>query len=78
MSPRALQGMIEEFVTETGPITENGKRNWRRRSPNGVSNFTDASQGVLLALASILAGNLLIVGGIANIIVVDAATRRCG
>jgi Na+/H+ antiporter NhaD/arsenite permease-like protein len=32
--------------------------------------------GPLLALASTLAGNLLIVGSIANIIVVDAATRR--
>ena len=30
----------------------------------------------MLALASTLAGNLLIVGSIANIIVVDAATRR--
>jgi Na+/H+ antiporter NhaD/arsenite permease-like protein len=33
--------------------------------------------GLLLALASTLAGNLLIVGSIANIIVVDAA-RKCG
>ncbi len=33
--------------------------------------------GALLALVSTLAGNLLIVGSIANIIVVDAA-RRCG
>jgi len=32
--------------------------------------------GPLLALASTLAGNLLIVGSIANIIVVDAAARR--
>jgi Na+/H+ antiporter NhaD/arsenite permease-like protein len=32
--------------------------------------------GLLLALASTLAGNLLIVGSIANIIVVDAAARR--
>jgi Na+/H+ antiporter NhaD/arsenite permease-like protein len=32
--------------------------------------------GPLLALASTLAGNLLIVGSIANIIVVDAAHRR--
>jgi Na+/H+ antiporter NhaD/arsenite permease-like protein len=32
--------------------------------------------GPLLALASTLAGNLFIVGSIANIIVVDAATRR--
>jgi Na+/H+ antiporter NhaD/arsenite permease-like protein len=32
--------------------------------------------GTLLALASTLAGNLLIVGSIANIIVVDAADRR--
>jgi Na+/H+ antiporter NhaD/arsenite permease-like protein len=32
--------------------------------------------GPLLALASTLAGNLLIVGSIANIIVVDAAQRR--
>jgi Na+/H+ antiporter NhaD/arsenite permease-like protein len=32
--------------------------------------------GTLLALASTLAGNLLIVGSIANIIVVDAAERR--
>ena len=32
--------------------------------------------GTLLALASTLAGNLLIVGSIANIIVVDAAARR--
>jgi Na+/H+ antiporter NhaD/arsenite permease-like protein len=32
--------------------------------------------GALLALASTLAGNLLIVGSIANIIVVDAARRR--
>jgi Na+/H+ antiporter NhaD/arsenite permease-like protein len=37
---------------------------------------TEPSQGVLLALASTLAGNLLIVGSIANIIVVDAAARR--
>ncbi|MEY2872691.1 MAG: hypothetical protein RLZZ373_62, partial [Pseudomonadota bacterium] len=33
--------------------------------------------GLTLALVSTLAGNLLIVGSIANIIVVDAA-RRCG
>ena len=33
-------------------------------------------QGTLLALVSTLAGNLLIVGSIANIIVVDAARRR--
>jgi Na+/H+ antiporter NhaD/arsenite permease-like protein len=32
--------------------------------------------GVMLALVSTLAGNLLIVGSIANIIVVDAAARR--
>jgi Na+/H+ antiporter NhaD/arsenite permease-like protein len=32
--------------------------------------------GPLLALASTFAGNLLIVGSIANIIVVDAAARR--
>jgi Na+/H+ antiporter NhaD/arsenite permease-like protein len=32
--------------------------------------------GVLLALVSTLSGNLLIVGSIANIIVVDAAARR--
>jgi Na+/H+ antiporter NhaD/arsenite permease-like protein len=32
--------------------------------------------GTLLALVSTLAGNLLIVGSIANIIVVDAAARR--
>jgi len=37
---------------------------------------TNPSQGVLLALASTLAGNLFIVGSIANIIVVDAAARR--
>jgi Na+/H+ antiporter NhaD/arsenite permease-like protein len=35
-----------------------------------------AMGGVLLALVSTLAGNLLIVGSIANIIVVDAAARR--
>jgi Na+/H+ antiporter NhaD/arsenite permease-like protein len=34
-----------------------------------------ALAGTLLALVSTLAGNLLIVGSIANIIVVDAATR---
>jgi Na+/H+ antiporter NhaD/arsenite permease-like protein len=32
--------------------------------------------GVVLALVSTLAGNLLIVGSIANIIVVDSAARR--
>jgi Na+/H+ antiporter NhaD/arsenite permease-like protein len=32
--------------------------------------------GLVLALSSTLAGNLLIVGSIANIIVVDAAQRR--
>ncbi|MGH8629830.1 MAG: anion transporter, partial [Burkholderiales bacterium] len=32
--------------------------------------------GALLALASTFAGNLLIVGSIANLIVVDAARRR--
>ena len=32
--------------------------------------------GTLLALASTFAGNLLIVGSIANIIVIDAAARR--
>lgn len=36
----------------------------------------DQMGGVLLALVSTLAGNLLIVGSIANIIVVDAAARR--
>jgi Na+/H+ antiporter NhaD/arsenite permease-like protein len=35
-----------------------------------------AIAGVMLALVSTLAGNLLIVGSIANIIVVDAAARR--
>jgi Na+/H+ antiporter NhaD/arsenite permease-like protein len=37
---------------------------------------THPMAGTLLALASTLAGNLLIVGSIANIIVVDAAGRR--
>ena len=37
---------------------------------------THPMAGTLLALASTLAGNLLIVGSIANIIVVDAAERR--
>lgn len=37
---------------------------------------TEPWSGPLLALASTLAGNLLIVGSIANIIVVDAAARR--
>jgi Na+/H+ antiporter NhaD/arsenite permease-like protein len=37
---------------------------------------TDPLAGPLLALVSTLAGNLLIVGSIANIIVVDAAARR--
>src|SRR5207245_258298 len=37
---------------------------------------THPMAGALLALASTLAGNLLIVGSIANIIVVDAAERR--
>jgi Na+/H+ antiporter NhaD/arsenite permease-like protein len=36
----------------------------------------DNMGGVLLALVSTLSGNLLIVGSIANIIVVDAAARR--
>lgn len=36
-----------------------------------------AQAGLLLALVSTLAGNLLVVGSIANIIVVDAA-RKCG
>ncbi len=34
------------------------------------------SDGALLALSSTLAGNLLVVGSIANIIVIDAAARR--
>jgi Na+/H+ antiporter NhaD/arsenite permease-like protein len=37
---------------------------------------THAIAGPLLALVSTLAGNLLIVGSIANIIVVDSAARR--
>lgn len=37
---------------------------------------THPDAGVLLAISSTLAGNLLIVGSIANIIVVDAAARR--
>jgi len=37
---------------------------------------THAMAGPVLALVSTLAGNLLIVGSIANIIVVDAAARR--
>ena len=37
---------------------------------------TTAEAGTLLALVSTLAGNLLIVGSIANIIVVDAARKR--
>ncbi|KAB2838398.1 MAG: anion transporter, partial [Burkholderiales bacterium] len=37
---------------------------------------TQEWSGPLLALTSTLAGNLLIVGSIANIIVVDAAARR--
>jgi Na+/H+ antiporter NhaD/arsenite permease-like protein len=37
---------------------------------------TDALAGPILALASTLAGNLLIVGSIANIIVVDAAAKQ--
>lgn len=40
--------------------------------------ITDPSQGVLLALASTLAGNLFIVGSSANIIVVDAAPLASG
>jgi len=38
---------------------------------------THEQAGPLLAVVTTLAGNLLIVGSIANIIVVDAA-RRCG
>jgi len=37
---------------------------------------THSLAGLLLALASTLAGNLLIVGSLPNIIVVDAAARR--
>src|SRR2546426_11703874 len=37
---------------------------------------THPMAGTLLALVSTLSGNLLIVGSIANIIVVDAAERR--
>lgn len=37
---------------------------------------THEMAGLVLALSSTLAGNLLIVGSIANIIVVDAAQRR--
>ena len=37
---------------------------------------TEPFSGPMLALVSTLAGNLLIVGSIANIIVVDAARRR--
>jgi Na+/H+ antiporter NhaD/arsenite permease-like protein len=37
---------------------------------------TEPFSGAMLALVSTLAGNLLIVGSIANIIVVDAARRR--
>jgi Na+/H+ antiporter NhaD/arsenite permease-like protein len=37
---------------------------------------TDPLAGPMLALVSTLAGNLLIVGSIANIIVVDAAARQ--
>jgi Na+/H+ antiporter NhaD/arsenite permease-like protein len=37
---------------------------------------TEPFTGPLLALVSTLAGNLLIVGSIANIIVVDAARRQ--
>ena len=37
---------------------------------------TDPMAGPVLALASTLAGNLLIVGSIANIIVVDAAAKQ--
>jgi Na+/H+ antiporter NhaD/arsenite permease-like protein len=40
--------------------------------------ITDPSQGVLLALASTLAGNLFIVGSSANITVVDAAPLASG
>ncbi|MCC6609067.1 MAG: anion transporter [Burkholderiales bacterium] len=38
---------------------------------------TEPFAGPMLALVSTLAGNLFIVGSIANIIVVDAARRRC-
>ncbi len=37
---------------------------------------THPQAGLILALSSTLAGNLLLVGSIANLIVVDAATRR--
>jgi Na+/H+ antiporter NhaD/arsenite permease-like protein len=37
---------------------------------------TDELAGALLALASTFAGNLLIVGSIANLIVIDSARRR--
>ncbi|MGB7551974.1 MAG: anion transporter, partial [Chromatiaceae bacterium] len=37
---------------------------------------TDPLAGPILALASTLAGNLLLVGSIANLIVADAAGRR--
>lgn len=43
----------------------------------GGTPETVAQAGLLLALVSTLAGNLFIVGSIANIIVVDAA-RKCG
>jgi len=41
-----------------------------------LSVATHEMAGPLLALASTLAGNLLVVGSIANIIVVDAAARH--
>ncbi len=42
----------------------------------GAADAAVHATGVVLALASTLAGNLLIVGSIANIIVVDAARRQ--
>lgn len=79
-------GMVESLAEQGIDLHESG---WLLIVTFSLSNLVsnvpavmlllphaDSSQGVLLALAGTLAGNLLIVGSIANIIVVDAAARR--
>jgi len=60
-----------------GPFVSHGRP--ERKATSGLQRLLPVAQhplsGPLLALASTFAGNLFIVGSIANIIVVDAARR---
>jgi Na+/H+ antiporter NhaD/arsenite permease-like protein len=68
--------LLFSFMVIAAQMRLGGFYDWVTVRLAGLPMANPASDGPLLALASTLSGNLLIVGSIANIIVVAAAHRR--